>query len=48
LKNVEYDVRVAIGIVLSQEGRPITFFNENLNEVRKKYSAMTSNFMQLY
>jgi hypothetical protein len=26
-----------IGLVLRQEGRPISFSNENLNETRKKY-----------
>jgi hypothetical protein len=26
-----------IGAVISQEGRPITFFNEELNEYRDKY-----------
>ena len=26
-----------IGAVLSQEGKPIVFFNENMNEAKKKY-----------
>ena len=29
----------AIGGVLSQEGRPMTFFSENLNEAKQKYST---------
>ena len=29
----------AIGGVLSQEGRPIAFFSENLNEAKQKYST---------
>ena len=30
---------VAVGGVLSQEGRLVTFFNEKLNEAKKKYST---------
>ena len=30
---------LAIGLVLSQEGRPIAFFLEKLNDAKKKYST---------
>eukprot|EP01018_Ginkgo_biloba_P017068 Gb_09125 [translate_table: standard] len=30
---------VEIGVVLRQEGKPIAFFSEKLNEARRKYSA---------
>lgn len=29
----------AIAVMLSQEGRPIAFFSEKLNEAKKKYSS---------
>ena len=28
----------AVGVVLSQEQRPVAYFSENLNEAKKKYS----------
>ena len=28
-----------IGVVLSQEGKPVVYFNEKLNEARQKYSS---------
>jgi hypothetical protein len=33
-----------IGVVLSQEGRPITFFSEKLNEAKNKYSFYDHEF----
>ena len=42
---VDCDVsRTAMGVVLSQEGRPISYFSENLNDVKKKYSVYDQEF----
>jgi ribonuclease HI len=30
---------LAIGVVLSQEGRAVAFFSETLNEAKRKYST---------
>ena len=35
---------VGIGVVLSQAGKPIAFFNEKLNERKKKYSTYDKKF----
>lgn len=37
---VETDAnKIVIGVVLSQDGRPITYLSEKLNEIKQKYSA---------
>jgi hypothetical protein len=38
---------LGIGGVLSQEGKPIDFFSEKLNESRKKYSTYDKEFYTL-
>ena len=35
---------VGIGVVLSQAGKPIAFFSEKLNDVRKNYSTYDEEF----
>ena len=35
---------VAIGVVLSQEDRPIAYFSENLNDAKQKYSSYDKEF----
>ena len=34
----------AIGVVLSQQGKPISFFSEKLNDVKRKYSMYHQEF----
>ena len=35
---------IAIGVVLSQEGKPIGWFSEKLNDAKKKYSIYDQDF----
>lgn len=42
---VDHDVSgIAIGASLTQEGIPIAFFSEKLNEARRKYSIYDQEF----
>ena len=34
----------AIGAILSQEGRPVAYFSENLNDAKRKYSIYDQEF----
>ena len=34
----------AIGAILSQEGRPISYFNEKLNDAKRKYFVYDQEF----
>ena len=34
----------AIGVVLSQEDKPVAYFSEKLNDARQKYSAYEKEF----
>ena len=45
---VDYDASgTTIGAVLSQEGIPIAFFNEKLNESRRKYYVYDHEFYSI-
>ena len=37
----------AIGAVLGQEYRPVAYFNEKLNETRRKYSSYDKEFFAI-
>ena len=37
-----------IGVVLSQEDKPIAYFSEKLNESRQKYSCYDKEFLPSY
>ena len=42
---IEFDASdFGIGGVLSQEGRPIAFFSENLSDAKQKYSTYDKEF----
>ena len=42
---VDYDVSgSAIGAILSQEGKPIAYFSEKLNDAKKKYFFYDQEF----
>ena len=38
---------VAVGVVLCQEQRPITYFSEKLNEAKKKYYSYDKEFYSI-
>lgn len=38
---------VVVGVVLSQEGRPVAFFSEKLNKAKARYSSYDSELYAL-
>lgn len=46
---IKYDARnQTIGVVLSQEGRSVAFFNEKLNELKRKYSLYDLELYEMF